>query len=218
MRSLNSTRFDRRLAPLLVICIAAVLLPAFSSAAADPPGNWNITPPEEQGLRSDLLADMMAHIQAQSYHIESVSVVRNGRMVLDAYFWPFPRGYKHNVYSCTKSILSALIGIAIDKGYIQHVDQPIKDFFPPELFAGLDAAKKDITLEHLLVMASGLQCRDSYRYGWRGLFEMRSSPDWAQYVLNLPMAATPGDTFVYCNGVSYLLYEAEQIGRSLTIK
>ena len=69
----------------------------------------------------------------------------------------------------------------------------------------MDDRKKSITLKNLLMMASGLKCKDSYRYRWVGLFEMRNSNDWAQYVLDLPMAEPPGERFEYCNGVSYLL-------------
>ena len=54
-------------------------------------------------------------------------------------------------------------------------------------------------------MTSGLACRDSYLYRWKGLIEMRASSDWAQHVLDLPMAEAPGERFEYGNGVSYLL-------------
>jgi len=101
--------------------------------------------------------------------------------------------------------MSALTGIAIDKGYIQNVDQPITEFFPDKSVADFDDLKKTISLKNLLTMSSGLECRDSYLYRWAGLFEMRYSPDWAQYVLDLPMADAPGKKFEYCNGVSYLL-------------
>ena len=62
-----------------------------------------------------------------------------------------------------------------------------------------------MTLEHLLTMTSGFDCKDSYLHRWVGLFEMRGSPDWAQYVLDLPMAQEPGQSFYYCSGVSFLL-------------
>jgi len=69
----------------------------------------------------------------------------------------------------------------------------------------MDDFKKSITLEHLLMMASGLDCKDSYLYDWRGLIEMKNNGDWAQHVLDLPMAGPPGTSFEQCNGVSYLL-------------
>jgi hypothetical protein len=98
-----------------------------------------------------------------------------------------------------------LVGIAIDKEYIKNVDQSIVDIFSDREISNLNKHKKSITLENLLTMASGLECRDSWRYGYVGLEEMMNSDDWAQYVLDLPMAEPPGERFEYCNGVSYLL-------------
>ena len=156
-------------------------------------------------MRSQMLSEMMAHIMENRLNIDSVLIVRNGYLVLDAYFFPYAKGHKHDIYSCTKSFISALIGIAIDKGFIQHVDQPIKDFFPDRTFANMNKWKKSITLEHLLMMTTGLKCRDSWQYRWAGLFEMRASNDWAQHVLDRPMAEAPGVNFDYCNGASHLL-------------
>lgn len=183
------------------------LFSSTSSASSDYwlTAGWRTSTPEEQGMHSNILADMLEWIQIKSYSIDSVTIVRNGYMVADVYFYPFSKGQKHIIHSCTKSIMSALIGIAIDKGYIKNVDQPIVDIFSDREFSNLNEHKKSITLENLLTMASGLKCRDSYLYGWVGLEEMKNSNDWAQYVLDLPMAEPPGERFEYCNGVSYLL-------------
>ena len=205
MKPPKCLRPGARFVPLVLLGLLSLTASPSFSAETYPRAKWAATSPEKQGMRSDVLAGMMRRIKKQSYHFDSILVVRNGHLVLDAYFWPFPKGYKHAVKSCTKSVMSALIGIAIDKGFIKGVDQPVTDFFPDDSFTGWDAAKKAMTLEHLLMMASGLECRDSYRYGWTGLYRMRSSPDWARYVLNLPLAAPPGKAFEYCNGVSHLL-------------
>jgi CubicO group peptidase (beta-lactamase class C family) len=196
----------------IVLCslpIFIILISFYSYAPAsintNPTEGWQISTPEEQGIQSQILAEMMEHIKKNSFNINSISIVRNGYMVLDAYFYPFSKGQQHIIHSCTKSIMSALIGIAIDKGYIQNVDQPIMDFFPDKAFANMDDLKKSITLENLLTMSSGLKCRDSYLYRYVGFYEMRNSNDWAQYVLDLPMAEAPGEKFEYCNGVSFLL-------------
>jgi CubicO group peptidase (beta-lactamase class C family) len=171
-----------------------------------PTKGWRMSAPEEQGMDSKILADMLTSIQKkESYRIDSVSIVRNGYMVVDAYFYPFSLDQKHQIYSCTKSIMSALIGIAIDKGHIKGIDQPIVEIFSDRDIGNLNELKKSITLENLLTMASGLECRDSYLYYWIGLQEMKDSNDWAQYVLDLPMKEAPGERFEYCNGVSYLL-------------
>ena len=205
MKSLQNKKYI--ILYILAIFIILIFSHSYATASVNtyPSQGWQTSTPEEQGIRSQMLAEMIEHIKKNNYNIDSILIVRHGYVVLDAYFYPYSKGQKHIIHSCTKSIMSALIGIAIDKGYIQNVDQAITDFFPDKEFANMDGLKKSITLENLLMMASGLKCRDSYLYRWVGLFEMRNSNDWAQYVLDLPMAGVPGEKFEYCNGVSYLL-------------
>lgn len=188
---------------LVIVIFGLLVLPARAAVFPDP--DWPTSTPEAQGISSERLAKVIELIDRRSVHIDSLAIVRHGRLVLDAYFWPFAKGQRHRIHSCTKSVMSALIGIAIDQGYIKGVDQPIKDFFPAQAFAKLDEAKQRLTLKDILMMAAGLDCRDSYRYLWQGLREMRSSSDWAQYVLDRPLIAPPGQKFEYCNGLSYLL-------------
>ncbi len=175
-----------------------------------PTEGWRTKTPEEQGLDSEMLAKMFDHIRKQNYAIHSVTVIRNGYLVTYATIYPFGQGSKHTtqkhiIHSCTKSIISALIGIAIEQGHIESVKQPVLSFFPDRTAANLDANKEVMTLEHLLLMASGLECRDSYLYQWRGLERMRQKDDWVQFMLDLPMAEPPGTRFEYCNGASFLL-------------
>ncbi len=180
--------------------------PAAPIATDWPTNGWRTSTPEEQGMDSEILADMLARIEARNYDLDSVMVVRNGYVVTDAYIQPFSTGEKHIIFSCTKSVVSILIGIAIDQGYIESVDQPILDFFPDRTFANMDAAKEAMTLEDVLTMSNGLDCRDSYLYDWeqlRALFD--SSEDWVQDILDLPMAHHPGTYFEYCNSGSFLL-------------
>jgi CubicO group peptidase (beta-lactamase class C family) len=195
---------------LLSLCMAVALLAGCAGATPKsssywPTGGWRTSTPEEQGMDSNVLADMLETIQERNYDIDGVSVVRNGYMVADATVHPFDRDSRHIVHSCTKSIVSALIGIAIDKGYIEGVEQPVLDLFPERTAANLDANKEAMTLEHLLTMSTGLECRDSYLYDWRGLEQMQQSQDWVQFMLDLPMAEAPGTRFEYCNGASFLL-------------
>jgi CubicO group peptidase (beta-lactamase class C family) len=89
-----------------------------------PTEGWQKTTPEQQGIESKMLADMMEEIQKNGHNIDSVLVVRNGYMVLDAYFYPFSKGQKHIIHSCTKSVMSALIGIALEKGHISRIFVP----------------------------------------------------------------------------------------------
>ena len=169
------------------------------------PSYWPTTAPDDQGMNADLLTEMVDTVQGHDYSIHSVTVIRNGYLVLDEYFPPFGPNSTHIIHSCTKSIVSALIGIAIDQRYVEGVDQLVLDLFPGRTAANLDADKETMTLEDLLTMSSGLECRDSYLHSWRGLDEMRTSDDWVQFMLDLSMAEPPGTRFEYCNGGSFLL-------------
>jgi CubicO group peptidase (beta-lactamase class C family) len=136
---------------------------------------WRTSTPEEQGMNSDILADMLSRIIDHGSSIDSVTVIKNGYLVLDAYFYPFQKNTKHLLHSCTKSITSTLVGIAIDKGYIKNVNQSILDFFPEITPVNMMVEKRKIKLKNVLTMATGLECRDSYLYNWEGLFQMWES-------------------------------------------
>jgi CubicO group peptidase (beta-lactamase class C family) len=170
-----------------------------------PTKGWRTTSPESQGMDSKLMVKMLDKIWEKDIDIDSVLVIRNGYIVLDAYGYPYDLDDTRNIYSCTKSVSSALIGIAIDHGYIKDVSQPVLDFFPKRVAKNLNADKKAMTLENLLTMTTGLECRDSYLYQWSGLIQMKLSPDWVQFMIDLPMAEVPGSRFEYCNGASFLL-------------
>jgi len=167
-------------------------------------------------MDSETLAEMLETIERERYNIDSVLVIRDGVLVLEAYKHPFKKGYKHNLFSITKSVLSTLVGIAIEQGYIENLDQPVLDYFPDRNVEHMDKRKAAMKLQHLITMTTGLQCRDSYLYGNSGLREMSYSDDWVQFVLNLPMESRPGEKFEYCNGASLLLSAVLQraVGRT----
>ena len=167
-------------------------------------------------MDSSILGSMLETIQSQDYAIDSVTVIRNGYLVLDASIHPYSASEAHIIHSCTKSIVSALIGIAIAEGYLEGVHTPVLEIFPERVVANVDQYKEGMTLEHLLMMTSGFDCQDSYLYRWDGLNQMRASEDWVGHVLDLPMIAPPGTRFEYCNGASFLLSAiiSETIGMS----
>ncbi len=201
---LNLKRIVSYCVPVFVLIILCYS-PSIASTDYSPTEGWRTSTPEKQGIDSGELIEMMIIIQKMEAHFDSITIVRNGYLVTDAYFYPFEKGLKHIIHSCTKSITSALIGIAIDKGYIKSIDQPVIEFFPDKSFNNLDGNKRNMTVKHLLMMAPGIKCRDSYKYQWDGLKQMMSSDDWVQHFLDLPMAEAPGERFEYCNGASFIL-------------
>ena len=190
---------------LLLVLLSAPRLSSAEAAHGWPAAEWPHSEPEAQGMNSADLATMLEQIEGDNPGIRSVTVVRHGTVVLDTRISPFPRGDRHDIHSCTKSVLSALVGIAIDRGDLPGRDTPVLDFFPDYEIALLDADKRALTLNHLLTMSAGLKTEDSYLYNWVGLGKMRASPDWAQYILDLPIETKPGTRFEYSNGVSQLI-------------
>ncbi len=189
----------------IIFALLVAASPPTAAANYWPTDGWRNSTPEEQGMDSGQLADLVEDIQTSGKRVDSVTVIRNGYVVLNAYFYPFEKDLKHIIHSVTKSITSTLVGIATDRGEIRSVSQPVLEFFPNRTIANVDEHKRSMTLEHLLTMTSGFDCSDSYRHRWKGLLDMRRSPDWTQHVLNLPMREAPGQNFDYCNGASFLL-------------
>ena len=104
-----------------------------------------------------------------------------------------------NVKSVSKSIIAALVGIAIDRGLIKSVDAPIATYFP-ELRKDPDRRKQAITIEDLLTMRSGLESTSGENYGpW-----VRSR-NWVRFALAQPMVSEPGGAMEYSTGSSHLL-------------
>ena len=195
----------------IIILILLLLIWSNLGLAADgkpdywPTQGWRTASLESQGMDSEFLLKMMETIWEQEIGINSALIVRNGYIVLEANGYAYHRDDLRNIQSCTKSVSSALIGIAIDKGYIQSVQQPVLNFFPDRKAKRLNTNKKAMTLEHVLTMTTGLKCRDSYLYQWDGLTRMQARRDWVKYMIDLPMSEKPGTHFEYCNGASFLL-------------
>ena len=160
--------------------------------------------PESQGFDSDALASFIQGIEGMG--VDSLLVIRNGVMILDAYFYPYLGDRPHDVASVTKTVTSTLTGIAIDQGFLQGVDQQVMPVFAAD-YPDIPAVggKEDITFEHLLTLTSGLDCGAS---DGASLLQMLSSADWVRHVLERDMISPPGTTYVYCSPAVHLLAAA----------
>jgi CubicO group peptidase (beta-lactamase class C family)/SH3-like domain-containing protein len=159
---------------------------------------WLTASPSLLGFDTVKLETAAGNI-GQMKGIYSVIVVRNNYMVLERYFREGRRLKPHNLKSATKSIMGALTGIAIEKGYLR-LDQPISDFLPQ--FAYLEDPRKfDITVLHLLTMTSGLE-QSSYQ-AYNSLAS--NSTDWVWTILNRPLVADPGTKHQYSTGDTHIL-------------
>jgi CubicO group peptidase (beta-lactamase class C family) len=155
-------------------------------------------------MDSELLVEALDILAEQEdYEVHSLLIVRNGYIVTDAYFYPFAEETLHNTFSVTKSITATLIGIALERGYIESIEQPVLEFFPERTVANLDANKQAMTLEDLLTMQTGFDFISMPEdTAWKMVL---TSDDWVQFTLDLPMQEEPGTFFAYCSPGSHLL-------------
>ena len=195
-------------ATLVVACSSRPPVKVYPRLTSEPPAywptkGWRASTPEQQGVDSESLLKAIDFVEERELNIHSLLVIRNGYIVADATFYPFTSNSKHDVASVTKSFTSTLIGVALRQGYIKSLQQPLLSFFPKRTVANLDADKRAITLDDLLTMRSGLKCRT-----WPGeitLLRMMQSPDWVQFMLDLPMTDKPATRFKYSSGGVHLL-------------
>jgi CubicO group peptidase (beta-lactamase class C family) len=153
------------------------------------------------GLDTALLSDMMRKIMNGVYNdVHSVLIIKDGKLVFEEYFYQYAKDSLHELRSATKSIMSALTGIAIDKGYIKSKEEKVLSFFPEYTLNNLSESKEKITIENLLSNQSGLDCDISNDKSEGNETKMDYSPDWVKFTLDLPMIDTPGGKGMYCSG------------------
>src|SRR6185436_7391888 len=137
---------------------------------------------------------------AQLPRLHSILVSRSGTTIFERYFNGAGPARPANIKSASKSIISALVGIAIDRKLIADVRQPIGPFFDTVLTGDAANEKRRITIENLLTMQSGLQSTSNRNYGaWV------QSPNCGRYALLRPLESLPGTRMAYSTGNTHLL-------------
>ena len=132
--------------------------------------------------------------------LRSLLVAVDGELVEEHYYRGASAQRAANLKSASKSILSLLVGIAIDHGYISGVDQPISDYFPDHLSERDEPVKAGITVDDLLTMRSGLETTSNRNYG-----RWVQSSNWVRHILSRPMIDHPGGRRIYSTGNTHLL-------------
>ena len=169
---------------------------ATESAGASSTGTARRADPADTVLLSQALLRA-----AELPRLRGILVSQGGQVVLERYVGGAGADRPTNIKSASKSVLSALVGIAIAEGHIRGIDQPISDFFPAYFArADVDPRKRQITVGHLLSMQSGLESTSFNGYGaWVG------SPNWVTAALDQPMVDQPGGRMLYSTGSTHLL-------------
>jgi CubicO group peptidase (beta-lactamase class C family) len=148
-----------------------------------------------------VLIDSAATLFAADEHFYSFLLVRNGFLVKEYYRPPLKSYNDFELRSATKSIVSALVGIALSRGLIDSLDQPMISFFPEYDTPSLDPRTRTITVRHLLTMRAGFDYSD----GDPNLVLYSPSDQWVQKTINLPLKYSPGERFYYASVQTHLL-------------
>ncbi len=156
------------------------------------------------------LEALVSEIDKGTYgEIHCLLISKNDTLILEKYFHGYERDRLHRLYSVTKSITSALIGIALSQGQIQSLENRTLDYFTEySNIANMDSRKNSIVLENLLTMSAGFtwdESSTSYNSDENDAFKLGRSSDWMKHILDLPMQSIPGQQVVYNSGCTMLL-------------
>jgi CubicO group peptidase (beta-lactamase class C family) len=138
--------------------------------------------------------------------VRSVLVVRHGYLVYERYWQGVKASDGHDVRSVTKSFVSAVVGIALRDRHLQSLNQTVEELLADHLPAKTDPRLRQVTLQQLLTMTSGLAGDDSSLGGDDQQFDrMFQSRDWVRHILSRQLVSKPGAEFAYSSAGSHLL-------------
>lgn len=181
------------------------LLAACTKEPADlpfEPFSWEISAPEQQGMDGGLL-DSAIILASDHGFVDGLLIIRNGRIVAEAYYNGFTAEMPHNIMSVSKSMLSAIAGLVLEGPYGLDPEDKMLDYFPEYNRAGLDPRKQDITIEHLLTMRMGIE-RESYN-NYSVYAELYQSENWILSTIEYPLVSAPGEQMRYNTFITHLL-------------
>ncbi|GED71831.1 penicillin-binding protein [Brevibacillus reuszeri] len=166
-----------------------------------PTTEWPAIDPATVRMDAKKLAELEPLIKSDYSNINGIVVVRHGYLAYEKYFNNYGSDDTHHVASVTKSVLSALVGIAIEAGYINDVNQKVLDFFPEYVPSADDQQKREITIRHLLTMTAPYPFED-----WQEpLDQLCMQPDWVKYTLDILGKKGKIGAFKYSTAGAHLL-------------
>ncbi len=191
---------------ILIFLLSYLLVAARHTSVTISPGeraywptdDWREAPAEAMGVDPAMLRQLDQYVQDKLPNIDGVLVVHRGYVVFEKYYKGADADLKFEFASVTKSVTSALIGIALQKGYLRSLDQTVNDFFP-EALTNADPRVKTISVKNLLTMTPGFAWSEESAWSWP------RDGDWISYILTIPMGSAPGEKFVYTSPAAHLL-------------
>ena len=158
---------------------------------------------EETDIDTVALYSMMENILENYDYMHSMLIIKGGKLVVEEYFNGWDPVRLHRVQSVTKSYTSTLVGLALQQGYIENIDDAIYTYLP-QYDSLLTGAKREITIEHLLTMSAGFEWNEAATY-YAAPEECdahiaEASGDFIGYVLEKPLVHAPGEVYYYNSG------------------
>ena len=178
-----------------------ILLSLLHTSCRNEENDRNFPLAKEQNVDEAMLVSAFERIQ----HVEGIAslvVCRNGVIIAEEYYNGYSSDSIRPVMSVTKTIMALLVGLALEMGYIDDINDPISKYLTG-IVVFPDETKANITIEQMLKMTFG--------HAWNGtspnsLYSTYAAmPDHLQYIIDLPLVSVPGTVFNYSDGASHLL-------------
>lgn len=171
-----------------------------------------------KGIDSTRIYQLFNQLAPVKHKLHSVLLFKDDALVLEEYFSEYSVEKPHDLRSVSKSIRAILLGIAIDKGYIESIDDKITKYLKkPMPQKNLDERKNTLTIRHLITMSTGLDCNDWDKHSKGQEDKVYKKKDWLQYTLDLPMINDPGTVSNYCSMGVVLLAEIIERASGMSI-
>lgn len=184
---------------LWLMCLLSVpVLAQDDSSVVFPVDAWRTDSPQSHGLVDDEIALIEAIIDDEMDYLASLLIVHEGAIIYEQYYDEGDETTLRNVFSVTKSVTSALTGIALEQGDLTDIQTPVMSFFPD--LPLIDERKQAMTIENLLAMRSGLDWREGL-----SALSLLNGRIGVSDVIRLPMRDAPGDSWDYSTGNSQIL-------------
>ena len=161
--------------------------------------DWPVVSPDAEQLDAEFLQLAADALPKELPAVRSLLVARNGRLVYEQYYGNARPEDRVSTFSITKSVISALVGVALEDGKLESVDQPVGELLPSDALDSADARLKEMPLRNLLTMSAGFA---------PGGDEHEASDDWVASIAERPLESEPGRRFAYDNGTAHLVAAA----------
>lgn len=158
---------------------------------------WQFSDPEAEGLDRSVLTGLDRYLIERRYRlVNSVLIVKNGKIVFERYYNGYDEHRRNNIKSIWKSILAIVAGICVTNGLLPGIDEPVSRYLP-QFAEKRHHLHKLLTIRHLLTMSSGIYWNGGIHYHCPMLEQMKRSKDWVAHIVDVAMQAAPGMQFRY---------------------